>query len=75
MAVIMDSALEARLDRIGRREWWPVALLAEALGRPKMFVYRKIDAGEFDILNDGRTIKVISQSVIDHFLQSGANSR
>jgi len=68
MAVVMDDMLKAKLERVQKREWWPVALLAEVLGRPKCFIYRLIDEGNFVISEDGGPYKrVLSNSVISYY--------
>lgn len=67
MTVVMDRGLVERLERVKRREWWPVASLAEVLGRPKMYIYRKVDDGKFHILNDGGFLKITSESVVRYF--------
>lgn len=67
MAVVMDKSLSEKIEKIKQREWWPVAALAGVLGKPKLFIYRKISDGKFDVLNDGGYVKVISRSVINYF--------
>lgn len=67
MTVVMDRGLQKKLEKVQRREWWPVTLLAEVLGRPRRYVYRMVGAGKFAILNDGKAIKVTSDSVIQYF--------
>ena len=67
MAVVMDRELEEKLERVKRRSWWPVALLAQALGKPKMYIYRRIENDDFDIIQDGGIRKIISQSVVTFF--------
>jgi len=69
MAVILDKDIEARLEKVKRREWWPVALLAEALGRPKMYVYRMIDKKHFDVMVGGMVKNVTSSSVINYYME------
>jgi len=68
MAVILSETLKAKLERVQKREWWPVALLAEVLDRPKCFIYRRIENGNFSILDDGgKFMKVNSASVAQYF--------
>lgn len=67
MTVIMSETLKEKLEKVKKREWWPVALLAEVLGKPKCFVYRKIDSGKFDVIEDGGFIKIMSDSVVKFF--------
>lgn len=67
MAIILDKKLQEKLDMVSRREWWPVSALAETLGKPKMFIYRKIDSGQFDVLSDGGFTKILSASVVKYF--------
>jgi len=67
MTVVMDRGLQERLEQVARREWWPVASLADVLGKPKMFVYRKVEDGKFHVLNDGGFLKVTSASVVRYF--------
>ena len=67
MTVVMDNSLKEKLERIKRREWWPVALLAEVLEKPNMYVYRRINDGSFDIIKDTGPTKVISESVVTFF--------
>jgi len=69
MSIVMDSGLEAKLDRVKTREWWPVASLAEILDKPKMYIYRKIESGKFHVLKDGGFIKITSDSVIRYFYE------
>ena len=49
MAVVLDESLKEKLGWIKKREWWPVALLAGILGKPKSYIYRKIDNEDFEI--------------------------
>lgn len=67
MAVVIDESLKEKLDRIRKRSWWPVALLAEVLGKPKKYIYRKIAQESFDIIEDTGPIKVSSDSVVKYF--------
>ena len=68
MAVVLDDRLKAKLERVQKREWWPVALLAEVLGSPKCFIYRLINDGDFDVIEDGLPYKrVLSNSVISYY--------
>jgi hypothetical protein len=69
MTVVMDKSLREKLDRVKAREWWPVASLAEVLGKPKMYIYRKVEDGKFHVLNDGGFVKVISESVVRYFFE------
>ena len=71
MTVMISEALQEKLDYIQHKKWWPVALLAEILGRPKGFIYRRIGKGEFEIYKDGEYPKKISsKSVINYFNDS-----
>jgi hypothetical protein len=67
MNMVMDDGLQRRLEEVKKRDWWPVALLAEALGKPKMYIYRKAADGKFEMLNDGGYIKITSDSVVRYF--------
>jgi hypothetical protein len=67
MAVVMDKSLREKLERVRTREWWPVALLSSVLGKPKMYVYRKVSDGKFQVLNDGGYLKITSESVVRYF--------
>ena len=67
MAVVMDSELKRKLEKVKKRETWPVALLAELLGRPRRYVYRRIEDDSFDIIEDGGFMKVTSKSVVTFF--------
>jgi hypothetical protein len=69
MTIVMDRELEAKLDRVKTREWWPVASLAEVLGKPKKYVYRKVQDGKFHVMNDGSFVKVTSVSVVHYFCE------
>jgi len=67
MAIVIDEKFKNKLERIKRREWWYAAQLAEVLERPRMYVYRKIQNGEFDIITDGCIMKILSKSVIQFY--------
>jgi len=67
MAVVMDRELQRKLEKVKKRETWPVALLAQVLGCSKKYVYRKIDAGDFDVMNDIGYIKISSDSVVKYY--------
>lgn len=67
MTVIIDTKLQEKLDRVQKREWWPVALLAEVLGKPRRYVYRRIAADDFDVIEDSSSMKVLSGSVVKFF--------
>ena len=67
MAVVIDENLKVKLEKIEKRSWWPVTLLAEILGKPKKYIYRKIDDEKFDIIEDSGTKKISSDSVIKYF--------
>lgn len=69
MAVVMDEKLKEKLRRVETRKWWPVAPLAEVLGKPKRYVYRRIEDGSFDVLNDGGFLKITTDSVIKYFFE------
>ncbi len=65
MKITMSTSLKSTLARVGKRDSWPVASLAEVLGRPKVFVYRRIDSGDFTVIdNGGEFITIQSASVI-----------
>lgn len=67
MSVIISDDLKEKLERIEKREWWPVALLAEVLGCSKKFIYKKIDTGDFDVICEIGFFKISSISVIKYF--------
>jgi hypothetical protein len=67
MLIVMDEAFAGTLERIRKKRWWTVAALAEVLGRPKKYVYRKIEDEKFQVLIDGGYIKVLSESVAGYF--------
>ena len=67
MVVVMDNELKEKLDRVKRRSWWPIAILAGILGRPKKYIYRKIDSGDFCLYEDGNFKKVYSDSVVNYY--------
>ena len=67
MTVILGEKLKSKLEKIKKRSWWPVALLAEVLGKPKKYVYRKINEEKFDIIEDTSVIKISSDSVVKFF--------
>ena len=63
MTMVMDEAFVGRLERVRRKRWWSVAGLADALLRPKKYVYRKIEDDKFHVLNGVGYMKVLSESV------------
>ncbi len=67
MTVMLEREFHNTLEQIKKREWWPVAGLAAVLGRPKKYVYRKIEDGRFHVLNDGGYAKVVSSSVVRYY--------
>jgi len=67
MAVLMDDKLKEKLERVKKREWWPVALLAEVLGKPRMYVYRRINSGYFDEIQTIGPKRVTTESVLEYF--------
>ena len=67
MTVIMSDTLKEKLERVKKREWWPVALLAEVLEKPRRYIYRRIEEGSFDIIEDAGYMKVLSESVVTFF--------
>lgn len=68
MTVTMSKELQRKLTAIRRREWWPVASLADMLGRPKVFIYRRVDACDFEVVDDGTGfMKVTTASVVAYF--------
>lgn len=67
MTVIMDNAFRQRLEQVKKRTSWPVTLLAEKLGKPRRFVYRRIEDESFAVIEDGGPMKVLSDSVIEFF--------
>ncbi len=64
---MMDMSLQRRLEEVKTRAWWPVALLAGVLGKPKMYVYRMASDGKFQVLNDGGYMKITAESVVKYF--------
>jgi hypothetical protein len=69
MNVVMDDELIKKLERIREKDHWPVAELAKMLERPRMFIYRMVDAGKFVVLNDGKHVKITSASVISYYTE------
>jgi len=67
MTVVISETLKEKLERVKKREWWPVALLAEILNKPRRYIYRRIESEDFDIMKDGNSKKVISESVVTFF--------
>lgn len=68
MQVELCDVLQRKLEKVRKRDWWPATELARVLGRSRMFVYRRIDNGEFAIHDDGgEFIKVQSASVVNWF--------
>jgi len=66
--IIISEDLQRKLEKVKKREWWPVASLAEILGRPRMYIYRHIESEDFCLFKDGSFKKVTSNSVVDFFL-------
>ena len=73
MNVTMDSNLKEKLEQVGKMEWWPIATLANLLGRPKTYIYRRIDLKNFSVLEDGTFKKILSKSVIDFYENRSKN--
>ena len=68
MTVIISEKLQEKLDHVQRKKWWPVATLAEILGKPKKYIYRRVDKGVFKIVRDEEgPMKISSESVINYF--------
>ena len=67
MPAILDSVFQQRLEQVSRREWWPVTLLARTLGKPRMYIYRRIQNEDFTVVIDGGFMKVQSDSVLNYF--------
>ena len=67
MIVIMDNGLQEKLEVIKTRESWAVVELAKILGRPHSYVYRRLRSGNFDLLNDGSSMKVLTSSVVKFY--------
>ena len=63
----MDKNLEKKLETVKKRKSWPVTLLAKVLGKPRRYIYRKVDNEIFDVINDGGYMKISSDSVIKYF--------
>jgi hypothetical protein len=63
----MSRNLEQVLEKVKTREWWPVRTLADVLGKPKSYIYRRIENEDFCVLNDGSFIKIQTASVIKYF--------
>jgi hypothetical protein len=63
----LSEELKEKLEIIQRKRWWPVASLAEVLGKPKLYVYRHIDKGHFVKYKDGGPTKILSESVVKFF--------
>ena len=71
MTVIISDTLDRKLAVIKRKAWWPVATLAEILGRPKGYIYRRVEKEAFKIVRDGEgPMKISSESVINYFEDS-----
>lgn len=67
MTVVLDENLKLKLEQIQKKSWWPVALLAEILEKPKKYIYRKIDDDKFDVIEDSGSKKISSESVIRYY--------
>ena len=65
----MDKNFEKKLEKVKKRKSWPATLLANILGKPRKYIYRKVDNGTFDVINDGGYMKISSDSVIKYFLE------
>ncbi|OPL13702.1 MAG: hypothetical protein AVO39_10210 [delta proteobacterium MLS_D] len=65
--IVIDEQFRERLDKVKKRHSWPVALLAKTLGKPRCYVYRKIEEEKFDVVEDSGPAKVLSNSVIEFF--------
>lgn len=67
MTVTISETLQEKLERVKKRKYWPVALLAKELGCSKYFVYQKIKDEYFEIEKEIGYKKVKSDSVIRYF--------
>jgi len=67
MAVTISETLQKKLERVKKRKYWPVALLAKELGCSKKFIYLKINANHFEVESEIGFKKVKSDSVIKYF--------
>jgi len=67
MTVKISDTLQKKLERVKKRKYWPVALLAEELGCSKKFIYQKINAGHFVVESEIGYKKINSDSVIKYF--------
>ena len=67
MTVTISETLQKKLERVRKRDYWPVALLAEELSCSKKFIYLKINAGHFEVESEIGFKKVKSDSVIKYF--------
>ena len=67
MTVTISEALQKKLERVKKRKYWPVALLAKELGCSKHFIYEKIKADNFEVESEIGFKKVKSASVIKYF--------
>lgn len=72
MTAIMSERFREKLEKVKKRDEWPVALLAQTLGCSKMYVYRKVNEGHFEVVRDLGYKKVSSRSVI-HYLEGDVN--
>jgi len=67
MTAKISETLQKKLERVKKRKYWPVALLARELGCSKKFIYLKINAGHFEVESEIGFKKVESDSVIRYF--------
>ena len=67
MIVMLSEKLKEKLERVKKRTWCPFANLADVLEKPKKYIYRKINDGKFEIINDTGIMKISSDSVVKFF--------
>lgn len=68
MSMIMDKKLQEKLERVKKRESWSVTQLAAIFVRDRRTIYRHINNGDFDVLEDGGIYKkVLSKSVVEFY--------
>ena len=67
MSTIMSEELREKLEKVKKREWWPITSLAKVLGRPRKYVYRRVNNKNFSVLEDGTFKKVLSNSVVEFY--------
>jgi hypothetical protein len=64
---MMSESLKRKLEKVKKRDEWPVALLAQTLGCSKKYIYRKVSDGHFKVRKDLGYKKISSESVVRYY--------